>query len=499
MAMKPTDAIVGAPRGTAAQAIAALDGPDAKDVEFVTALFVWSKEVGIDPSIMVAQVYHESGRLTSPRWNHDLNPSGLGITGDDVPQPFVITSGQDAALIHLQAVAMLLGFDVPWAVPEAAERWLDTVWKRHCDAAPPVKTIANLSIRYPDPIRGPGATWAWDARYGAKVVGIGNAVFPDLPDQESPGGTPMPDIVYGRVPHPAYQDRIVANSTAWNDLGNRIIRGGVWHRMLGTLVGTDGYFRGAARTRALTDYGVGVGIDGENDGVVFRWNDPRSRRSPWANGPVSGPYGDGKAFIDRYGVNATQRDLVSIEISGQQATPLTEPSRQAIAALTAYWADQYRVPHTDFPAVPNEGRSFVIWHEELTFGTGKRCPFEVVKAETDALIERTKAILKRHQELNFPVPLPPPPPPKLEYPAYMDKGVASRWFGTVTGEDGKTYVFDEEGPVSKIWLAQGEIRAAFPMLEEVQVYDNGARRYFRFDGGWTLFVGADGIPVVVKD
>jgi hypothetical protein len=312
----------------------------------------------------------------------------------------------------------------------------------------------------------------------------------------------MPDVItYGRVPLPAMQDRIVTNSTAWDDLGARIIRGVVWHRMLGTLLGTDGYFRGEAADRALTDYGIGVGTDGANDGVVFKWNDPRGRRSPWANGPVSAPYGDGKAFVDRYGVNASQRDLVSIEISGQQTTPLTEKSRQAIAHLTAYWADQYRVPFDQFPAVPNENRSFVIWHEELTYGTGKRCPFEVVKDETNALIERTRAILQRHQTSGEPMPVPPtvPPPAGIDYPDHLDKGLMERMFGSVVGEDGVSYAYSEAetAVVSNLWRETYGPHG-WPPLTAVWSYENGARRYFRFGAGPTIFVGDDDVPVIVK-
>jgi hypothetical protein len=132
--------------------------------------------------------------------------------------------------------------------------------------------------------------------------------------------------------------------------------------------------------------------------VIYRWNDPQGNRSPWANGRLQGQYGDGKAFADIYGVNGVNRDCTSVEISGFETTPLDEQSRQAIARLTAYWADQYHVSHETFPLIPDEGnRSFVIWHEEFTLGTGKRCPFDVVKAETDALIARAKAILEEHQ------------------------------------------------------------------------------------------------------
>ena len=52
-------------------------------------------------------------------------------------------------------------------------------------------------------------------------------------------------ITYGRVPHPDFLDRLIpdAFNRAWNDLGPRVVKGVVFHRMLGSLMGTDGYFR----------------------------------------------------------------------------------------------------------------------------------------------------------------------------------------------------------------------------------------------------------------
>lgn len=227
-------------------------------------------------------------------------------------------------------------------------------------------------------------------------------------------------IEFGAVPHPDYENRIIPSSdnSAWNDLGARDVKAVVWHRMLGSLWGTDGYFRGDGGNRALTDYGVGVAAqDGaENDGIILRWNDPLGKRSPWANGAVSAPYGDGLAFVNRYGVNGVNRYATAIEISGHQTTPLSEKSRNAIAGITAYWADRYELPWDAFPMVPGEDRSFVCWHEEFTIGTGKRCPFDTVKAETNALIERTRAVLKKYQTASDkPTPNPPtyadPKPP----------------------------------------------------------------------------------------
>jgi hypothetical protein len=250
------------------------------------------------------------------------------------------------------------------------------------------------------------------------------------------GDTPVPDpVTFGNVPHPDYIDDIVSSSEnhAWDDLGARTIRGIVWHRMLGSLLGTAQFFHGGAA--ALTDYGVGVTAqDGANlDGVLYRWNDPKGRRAPWANGALSNPYGDGLAFYNLYGVNAINRDLTAIEISGFQTTAVSPKARQRVAELTAYWADQYKVSWETFPLIPGEGnRSFVIWHQEITIGTGKLCPFDEVMNQTPSLIEQTRGVLKQYQTSTIPDPPPPPPPPEYASPldlpwfdADLEKGYPS--------------------------------------------------------------------------
>ena len=140
-------------------------------------------------------------------------------------------------------------------------------------------------------------------------------------------------ITFGRVAHPPFRDRLIPNAqtTAWDDLGQRTPVGVCWHTMVGTLWGTDTYFRTGAP--ALTDYGVGGATDGPNwDGVILRWNDPRGRRSGWANGGSDGLEGDGPLFVRTRGVAAINRDLVSIERSdgANPATPVSAKQAESI-------------------------------------------------------------------------------------------------------------------------------------------------------------------------
>ena len=222
-------------------------------------------------------------------------------------------------------------------------------------------------------------------------------------------------LQYGRVPHPQFRDKPIVKPSGFgqDNLGQRRVKGVVWHRMIGTLNGTYQHFT-SPKVAALTDYGVGVlAQDGAAlDGVIDRYNDPEGFQSGWASGTYSSAaYGDGAAFVAKYGVNAINRDQASIEISGiTYAVELSEKSRAAVAALTAYWADQYEIPWDVWPISPQDGFSFVRWHNEFGPDNGsKPCPGSAVMAETSALIERTRAILKAYQITDQPVPVPTPP------------------------------------------------------------------------------------------
>ena len=221
---------------------------------------------------------------------------------------------------------------------------------------------------------------------------------------------PTSTITYGRVPHPPFTDRPITKPAGFgqDNLGRRLPKFVVLHRMLGSLWGTDSHFR-LESTAALTDYGVGVAAqDGSAQaGAILRWNDPRGTQSGWASGPVNGAYGDGQAIVETYGANAVNRDGVSIEISGiSYETAFDSKAFEAVAWLMAYWWDQMRIPHTSAPINPATGISAVIWHQEFTRGTGKVCPGSVVIVQTDSLIERATAILKQHQEGAAPPPKP---------------------------------------------------------------------------------------------
>lgn len=233
-------------------------------------------------------------------------------------------------------------------------------------------------------------------------------------------------IVFGKVPHPGYLD--IQNEMAgkregvgWNNLGQRVPKHVALHRMYGTLAGTRTHF-GNPNVASLTDYGLGVEpTDGKAAaGIIHLYNNPRGFRSGWASGPVSAPYGDGAKFVQKFGINAVNRDCVSVEVSGYDTTTVDAFAWKELVHLVAYWADQCKVPYSSLPLNPNTGINFIIWHEEFTYGTGKKCPFTYMKNNTNRLYADVKAFLQPYQEgvVSGPVKEEPKPTPVPE-PTWM--------------------------------------------------------------------------------
>lgn len=208
-------------------------------------------------------------------------------------------------------------------------------------------------------------------------------------------------LTYRKVPMADHTYRPIWKPDGFgqNNLGKRHVFGVVLHTMQGTLWGTDTYFR-FSYVAALTDFGIDPAT-----GEMLKWNEPwGGYQSGWASGPVSRPYGDGKRFVDEYGINAVNRHQASIEIggyfnaaTGAGLTPLGSKAKRKIAQTIAYYYDQNGWDWTAFPNVPS-GYSFVRWHQEFTIGTGKLCPGSIVMNATNEIIDIAGRILKDYQE-----------------------------------------------------------------------------------------------------
>jgi hypothetical protein len=205
------------------------------------------------------------------------------------------------------------------------------------------------------------------------------------------------------MPPPPSDNHLIPDkeTAAWADLGPRQVRGIVYHRLEGTLAGSDAFFRSGAP--GLYDFGVG-----DSDGVLWQWNDPLSEahpeqgvsanRSPFANGPVLDPSPDTLAFLaaNDNDLNAINRDLVSITIAGFFDDPISSSCLETVATLSAYFASRARIPWDTYPAFPDQTPySFVRWHNEIA--ADKLCPGRVFMNATPDIITLTQDILRQFQ------------------------------------------------------------------------------------------------------
>ena len=443
--MKLTDLILHASRGNPEQALAFArkHGAGGEYEDFIQRCFHWCAIAGVDAAIAVGWSAVETANWTSKRFIEDNNPGGVGIPADSTVQPFQIPGGDEAAQIHVQcyyaAVEGKLHPDIPlWL---EGMNWARRVWiPKVTDANyPEVSKLTDLDIRYTDSHGRPQAVWAWGFSEGQPAqtcIDRSKAIWPELPDQN--GAPVMADITYGKVPKPPHTDSHLDSSNPMIGYSATpiVVEGVVWHRMIGTLAGTDSWFHAG---HAATEYGVGVqATDGAaSAGKIIEWIDPANGHYYGeSSGPVSSPYGDGAKFVNRFGVGRVNPQTVAIEISGNYETPLDEAARASIVALTAYFADQRKIPWNDFPNVPGQDRSFVHFHQEFTLGTGKVCPGSVVMGETSALIQRVAAVLKKHQAGGV-SPMPPQYTP-ADLPDWWEDTIADRYPGD-NSYDGKKY------------------------------------------------------------
>lgn len=410
MSMKVSDSIRGPSRGSMGQANAYAINHGAanmNDVEqLIRELYRLGALYGIDAAILVAQSSHETASWTAPLWKAQRNPAGLGAFDDGTYVGGAFPNGTIAAQAQFAHMLAYLGIEAPADMARLDPRYSAV---RPAGFWGSVKKISDLG----------SGRWATDTQYAGKLVSHGNAIFPGIDDQFTVPEEPPMALTFGNVKHPPFVDLIV-NNTFWNDLGQRRPIGVCQHSMVGTLRGSYTYILPGGGGQALWDYSVGGATDGANDGVIWRHNDPRGRRAGWANGGSDGLEGDGPLFVRTLGIDAINRDLVSIERSdggNYSSQPMSPKQFESIAQLTAYWFDQARVPWDRFPFNPNVGCVTHMIHKE--FAT-KDCPFPPVYNEITRLQDRVRAILKAAQTaaVDDGTELPPDKPIEQDHDRY---------------------------------------------------------------------------------
>ena len=172
-----------------------------------------------------------------------------------------------------------------------------------------------------------------------------------------------------------------------------------------TLGSPNGYFTHKC-CPALTDLEINP-----KTGRMRRFVKRGSNIAGWANGRISGPYGDALKYIQwkqaNGGWNPNFANILgeACEILGffpsypvTQDTPVERVAVLRLARWIASRAHDYGIFWEDFPIVKAQGgRSYVTWHREWTLGTGKTCPGPLVMALTSEIIEIARAIMKEAQ------------------------------------------------------------------------------------------------------
>lgn len=375
-------------------------GLGSREFDFINELFDRQPDSGIDPVVIVGQADLETGGFTSSYWLNDGNSGGIGIWQSGVVSPFSTQDGRTSAQIHLANMlvrvnpkADLRAFGKATSTSGVPE-YFQKVRDLFTQYPQTIKTTADLSRRFG--INNRECVWACDDAYASKIDA---RMQPYLK-----GATqPVARLTFHKVPFPGYVDKqyMTANKPegiGWDNLGKRDVLGVVFHRMEGTLEGTNSYFADPS-VGALTDYGIATASSDPGEaGYIYQWNDPFGYRSGWASGPVSAPYGDGLLFVNKYGVNAVNKRLVSFEIGGSYADAIDDFTIGEMVKFAAFWFDFLEIPWSDAPYNANTGMSAAFYHQEMTIGTGKVCPGDWFMNYFATFIQKVQAYMRGFQE-----------------------------------------------------------------------------------------------------
>ncbi len=185
MPMRDTDTILGAPRGSAEEALDFARDIGAKRLDqverYIREVYELAPHIGIDPAIVVVQSALETNNWRDEKWNRKLNAAGIGVT-DNFDHGFGWDNGESSArgqIVHLWLYAK--GTTLPGAL--ARFKALDPRWDAAVDAgfAGGSPTLASL-----------GGRWASVEDYGQRIARRSRDVFANLPNQRPPTPTPAP-------------------------------------------------------------------------------------------------------------------------------------------------------------------------------------------------------------------------------------------------------------------------------------------------------------------
>lgn len=200
-----------------------------------------------------------------------------------------------------------------------------------------------------------------------------------------------------RVPYPPYQDKPI---NPHNKIGNGANYGlldpkgcSVDHSMYGFLSSTDAWFR-RRDIGSLTPWGIGGSADGPAyDGVIFRWMDYYAYKNiqPWSSGAWNpNGYGDGGAFVAKYGVQGINGVAEAIETSdgGARQVPMSVKQWTSLIWLKAAIAHRGGLTSTTY----RQALAF-MHHREFTKPSNKDCPFPRIYNYTSQYLDAVVTLM----------------------------------------------------------------------------------------------------------
>lgn len=191
MAMKTTDRIVSAPRGSIEGAKHRARNAKRKNetMEYIDLLFEYAVRAGVDPAIAFAQWDVETNTGQSGWWENRLNPAGIGITGwegdDNASWFFSPITAAKAQIAHLLLYAT--GTINKGGLVPADDPRYDAYINAYGSKAT-ATTIQGLAGR-----------WAVDKEYANTIVKRSAEIWPELgpfaPQQEQTQYAPIVPIL----------------------------------------------------------------------------------------------------------------------------------------------------------------------------------------------------------------------------------------------------------------------------------------------------------------
>lgn len=133
---------------------------------YIREIYRFAPTIGMDPAILIAQSALETGYWKSERWVSELNPAGLGITGNPGDRYDFFESGTISAraqMAHMHAEVYGRSQPLP-SILQGVDATYENVFQ--AGWAGTIVTIQDLS-----------GTWAVDKEYHHKIVRVAIEIY----------------------------------------------------------------------------------------------------------------------------------------------------------------------------------------------------------------------------------------------------------------------------------------------------------------------------------